>query len=412
MALNFNNIKKKQSQQEPSQVNPISQPGFNLAFTNGKTYDLDEIIAEKLRSNSDSALRIKVLTDDNLQNKLIELVSKKILDDYNISYTNDNYKSQVSKVAGFSQIFDIYYSKYYDAYVAAINQDSYDGSISIDTILREINLTKADVKNYTLKDVEAAQDTFLMPNKYRPVIIWTDGTDDPGDVEPSESVLYRDELYSYLNEALISKNSSLTFTKNNKNKQLEADLVGVASSRDLDNVNNKLDSAFDQIELLKGLIDDSDGGGYNVTTIDKILIDENGNLISDPTAVPSVKAVYSLMTGYLSGIGRKIVPNGDGYALYVNKLSLINDEQISASSLDKFILNENGDYSLKLFNTTVSYINPQKSDLSISTSESGDYVLHATNTYLINNSDDYGLLVYNAEMRLLSNNEYALIVNK
>lgn len=412
MALNFNNIKKKQSQQEPPQVNPISQPGFNLAFTNGKTYDLDEIIAEKLRSNSDSVLRVKVLTDENLQNKLIELVSKKILDNYNVSYTNDNYKSRVSKVAGFSQIFDVYYNEYYDAYIDAINQDSYDGSISIDTILREINLTKADVKNYTLKDVEAAQDTFLMPNKYRPVIIWTDGTDDPGNVEPSESVLYRDELYSYLNETLISKNSSLTFTKNNINKQLEADLIGVAASRDLDNVNNKLDSAFDQIELLKGMIEDSNGGGHKVTTVDKILIDENGNLVSDPTAVPSVKAVYILMTGYISGIGRKIVQNGDGYALSVNKLSLINDEQISLSSLDKFILNEDGDYTLKLFNTPLSNINTQKSDLSISSSESGDYSLQTTNTNLINNSGDYDLLVYNAEMQLLSNNDYALIVNE
>lgn len=412
MALNFNNIKKKQSQQEPPQINPISQSGFNLTFTNGKEYDLDEIIAEKLRDNSDSALRVKVITDENLQNKLIELVSKKILDNYNISYTNDNYKSRVSKVAGFSQIFDIYYNEYYDAYINAINQDSYDGSISIDTILREINLTKADVKNYTLKDVEAAQDTFLMPNKYRPVIIWTDGTDDPGTVEPSESVLYRDELYSYLNETLISKNSNLSFTKNNINKQLEADLVGVASTRDLNNVNNKLDSAFDQIELLKGMIDDSDGGGHKVTTVDKILTDENGNLVSDPAAVPSVKAVYSLMTGYLSGIGRKIFQNGDGYTLSVNKLSLINDEQISLSSLDKFILNEDGDYTLKLFNTALSNTITQKSNLSVSTSESGEYSLQTTNTNLINNSGDYDLLVYNAEMQLLSNDDYALIVNK
>ena len=81
----------------------------------------------------------------------------------------------------FSRVFDAYFTRYYEEYKKVINSGNFEGSFSIDTILRTIKLTKEDIRKYTLTDVCEHQTEFLnYSDRNRPLIIWTDGTNDCG----------------------------------------------------------------------------------------------------------------------------------------------------------------------------------------------------------------------------------------
>lgn len=180
-SASLNLSKLKSIAPEPNPINPVTQTGFSLSLQTNKVYDLDELIQLKLRDNSEATLILRTITNEELKEKLTEYVTKKILDDYDVSYDDSNYKTQIQYVEQFSRLFDIYFNRYYEEYKKAISSDEYNGSISIDTIFRQIKLTKADIKKYTLGDVAENQDTFIsFANRYRPLVIWTDGTPDDG----------------------------------------------------------------------------------------------------------------------------------------------------------------------------------------------------------------------------------------
>ena len=48
---------------------------------------------------------------------MAELVAKKILSDYNIPYSDSNYKTEINKIPNFSRVFDVYANKYYRIYI-------------------------------------------------------------------------------------------------------------------------------------------------------------------------------------------------------------------------------------------------------------------------------------------------------
>lgn len=186
MKLDFGKLKKNTENQQPNntpQVDPTTQTGIKLSFTEGKTYDLDEIIANKLRDNENGTLVLRTIGDIQFRDRMIELVTKKILDDYGVEWTEDNYKlaETLAKVNNFSRVFDAYFTRYYEEYKKVINSGNFEGSFSIDTILRTIKLTKEDIRKYTLTDVCEHQTEFLnYSDRNRPLIIWTDGTNDCG----------------------------------------------------------------------------------------------------------------------------------------------------------------------------------------------------------------------------------------
>lgn len=206
MALNLSKLKKGTTNEEPqvnqvSNINPTTQPGFRLTLQNNKTYDLDELIQIKLRDNSNATLVIRTITNEELKSKLIEYVTKKILDDYRVDWDETNYKTQIQYVEQFDRVFDLYFNRYYDEYKKVITSDSYNGSISIDTIFRHIKLTKEDIRKYTLGDVAANQDNWIsIADKHRALVLWTDGSPDTGEQAPSDISSRVDELFSLYEE--------------------------------------------------------------------------------------------------------------------------------------------------------------------------------------------------------------------
>lgn len=212
MKLDFSKINKKTNQEDnisvASQVDPTTQTGLRLTLTEGKTYNLDEMITTKMRDNSNETLILRNISDTHFRDRMIELVTKKILDDYNVEWDEENYNSAVTiaKVNNFSKIFDIYFNRYYEEYRKVITSGEYEGSLSIDTILRTINLTKEDIKRYTLGDVDEHQNEFLnYHDRNRPIVIWTDGSSDDGSGDNGKSLEILKNKVELLNRFLFNK---------------------------------------------------------------------------------------------------------------------------------------------------------------------------------------------------------------
>ena len=122
------------TQPKPEAVNP----GFSLSFTEGKSYDLDQIVAEKRRDNENAPIFLQASLGEVFEKTMAELVAKKILSDYNIPYSDSNYKTEINKIPNFSRIFDVYANKYYRIYIgmdtltySVSNEDKFNSIIGI-----------------------------------------------------------------------------------------------------------------------------------------------------------------------------------------------------------------------------------------------------------------------------------------
>ncbi len=110
---------------------------FTLSFTDGATYNLDDIIYKKRRDNADCPLIVNVQDNDPNDDAVIGQITKLILSDYGIAYTNENYKEQVAYVPLFESVFTNYFNTYYEIFNKQRTQ-LYEGSISLTSVLEEI----------------------------------------------------------------------------------------------------------------------------------------------------------------------------------------------------------------------------------------------------------------------------------
>lgn len=112
--------------------------GFSLTFTDSKNYNLDDIIFQKRRNNAACPLIVYVDLNNEHDVTIIELITKLILDDYQIEYTNENYKTVVNSVPLFSDVFDVYFNKYYAYYYQQTSKLA-EGSLSLNTVIEQIH---------------------------------------------------------------------------------------------------------------------------------------------------------------------------------------------------------------------------------------------------------------------------------
>ena len=249
--LNLTNVINNQNALQPEDI--ITQEGFSLSFTTDKVYDLDAMILEKMRDNSERTLILRTITNEELQVRLIELVTKKMLDDYNIEWTEENYKTQVSEIENFARLFDIYFNRYYEEYRKYLSKLENPGSISLDSIFREINLTKEDIRKYTLADVAENQSSMLSySDRYKPVVIWTDGSVDNGDRVDVSSYVTLEHFYEAMELYATQKEMEdmLKILKDIINDGNENILIKLQETKDLISnneqisllISNKIDS--------------------------------------------------------------------------------------------------------------------------------------------------------------------------
>lgn len=131
---------------------------YDLKFTEGETYDLDEIIFAKRRDNADCPLIVKYNDDNTADAKILESIVKLILSDYGVTWddnvTKDNpsyYTNVVYKVPDFYTIFTTYFNRYYIIYYNSIN-GILEGALSLSSVIETIQTSHDNVYANVLSD--------------------------------------------------------------------------------------------------------------------------------------------------------------------------------------------------------------------------------------------------------------------
>lgn len=324
--LNLDALKSNLESEE--QQKPEENQSFTLTFVEKKVYDLDEMIEKKRRNNPDKELILQVNLAEDITNTIIDMVTQKILDTYKVTYdtnpeSNLYFKKRISSILNFEVLFDRYFERYYNRYLEEINKPEYDGSVSIDTILRKINVTKEDVRNYTLQDVADNETRFInLYDKNKPLVIWTDGTPDPGCGE-IPTIVYTDELLDYLYSMLNSSDSNrLEITKTEEGK-LEFTVANI---------------------------------------IDKIETNKDGSLNVPRNTIPTTGAIYSFMTRVNTSVTYESDNDGQYGVLNLAPTAVVSELDdgsyaFDLSSVDEYsvveIINEDGSVEYALSRNTI-----------------------------------------------------------
>lgn len=215
MKLKLNNVKQIDSNNTPTNTN--SSSNIKLTLTPNKQYDLDEIIAAKRRDNYNESILMKVNINDDNVISVVNYVAKLVLEQNDIPFTDDNFKTQVQLIPDFEYQFESTLTKYYPIYEQNINNLE-NGRISINSVLEKISFAYTDYTAY-LASTDAKID----------VTGYYDGTDNKAhvniiegtqeDTSVQETVVHTTNLellhmYGMYNSNLdaLSENTAVVFT--------------------------------------------------------------------------------------------------------------------------------------------------------------------------------------------------------
>jgi hypothetical protein len=142
-------------------VDPARAPRSNKSsditfkFTDDKVYDLNEIIYNIRRDNSELALVIKVNTEEAVNALTFKAITDKIIQDYFSAVpgytkptTDESRESYALRIPAFEQVFNIYFRRYYLEYSEDIKKSNREGSISIDEKIGDLSVTTDDIDKY------------------------------------------------------------------------------------------------------------------------------------------------------------------------------------------------------------------------------------------------------------------------
>jgi hypothetical protein len=153
-----------------------SGTGFSLSFTDGATYDIDEILFNIRRDNPESPLIMEVISG----NPLIGVITEEILTEYfNETFMSENPDiiPSVDLIPGFISLLETRYSQRINDAEYIEDNELAEGSLAINSAQPKIGVKKDDMVKYLLSNRPAKRVTPLV-NLNRPLAIWNDLTTD------------------------------------------------------------------------------------------------------------------------------------------------------------------------------------------------------------------------------------------
>jgi hypothetical protein len=154
---------------------PGSSTGFSLGFTDGKTYDLDEILFSIRRDNPDSPLAVQVVKESSQEEMILQLSTQELL----VEYSTDN----INNIPNFGTLVSARYQLKLLDLEEIESSTAAEGSLVLNETQPKIGVSKADMLKYLLDD-SPVQRTKPIVNLDRPLVIWSEGQGDlniPGD---------------------------------------------------------------------------------------------------------------------------------------------------------------------------------------------------------------------------------------
>jgi hypothetical protein len=155
---------------------------FSIEFTEGKTYDLDAIIAGIRRDNDKSALVMQVNVSDDAVKAVIDQVTQEIFDEYS---TEEITVTSTTQVPNFNAVFNARFEQRFAAVRETQNALTDEGGLAIDTWQDKVAVTEADMRKYLFEDYDKSK-TNATPttiNYSRALVIFSEETPDTTTVE-------------------------------------------------------------------------------------------------------------------------------------------------------------------------------------------------------------------------------------
>jgi len=158
--------------------------GFSLSFTNDKVYDLDAIIASIRRDNNEKALIMKVNTDS----QVVQAIIDRCIEELKILYTAEN----LEDILNYQEIFNEYFEEHIDNYYREASAAGIEGELVINEKQTKIEVTKTDMMRYLLDDNPKSGLVRPIIDYTKAIAVWTElGA---GDLTEDEDINTR-EIY-------------------------------------------------------------------------------------------------------------------------------------------------------------------------------------------------------------------------
>jgi len=150
--------------------NGLDLNGFILQFTDGKTYDLDEIIFNRRRDNSKAPIAIRVNSTEYVEAEVLQQLTAYILLRYpTATSTND--------IPNFQEVLNLYFEREYENLSEAAKIAKEEGELVVDQKQEKLRVKKDDIKSYLLGK-ERAKSSVPALNYNRALAVITQGTPD------------------------------------------------------------------------------------------------------------------------------------------------------------------------------------------------------------------------------------------
>jgi hypothetical protein len=152
--------------------------GMGLSFTDGKTYDLDEILFSIRRDNPDSPLAVQVVKESSQEEMILQLSTQELL----IEYSTDN----INNIPNFGTLVSARYQLKLLDLEEIESSTAAEGSLVLNETQPKIGVSKADMLKYLLDD-SPVQRTKPIVNLDRPLVIWSEGQGDLNTLEDAST---------------------------------------------------------------------------------------------------------------------------------------------------------------------------------------------------------------------------------
>lgn len=173
--------------------NGLDLNGFTLQFTDGKTYDLDEIIFNRRRDNSKAPIAIKVNSTEYVEAEALQQLTTYILLKYpTATSTND--------IPNFQDVLNLYFEREYENLSEAAKIAGEEGELVVDQKQEKLRVKKDDIKNYLLGK-ERVKSSAPVVNYNRALAVITQGTPDGWTEEDNiESFITQENLMNRIQQ--------------------------------------------------------------------------------------------------------------------------------------------------------------------------------------------------------------------
>jgi hypothetical protein len=143
MAIISNNSPKRKFV-DPNRIpkTEAKNTGFDLKFTDEKLYDLDKIINDIRRDNSDADLIVKVNTEEGIISLVADYINNQLKQIYGVS--------NVTYIPAYQIIFDSYFKRYYPEVSEQLRKSNLEGSLTSDVKQGPVSISKSDTDRYVL----------------------------------------------------------------------------------------------------------------------------------------------------------------------------------------------------------------------------------------------------------------------